>query len=94
MIRWVGMRARKIVIWAFNSLSCALCRGMKNWFRKARRRDMVELILPGSTTAFKKCRSVNMMGLAYILAPLSGKQKMPGQLRAAIEPGQGACQGL
>lgn len=36
---------------------------------------MVEFILPGSTTAFKKCRSVNVMGLAYILAPLSGKAK-------------------
>jgi len=31
--------------------------------------------LPGSTTAFKKCRYVNVMGLAYILAPLSGKAK-------------------
>ncbi|MBM3616446.1 MAG: hypothetical protein FJX28_13785 [Alphaproteobacteria bacterium] len=36
---------------------------------------MVEFILPGSTTAFKKCRYVNVMGLAYILAPLSGKAK-------------------
>jgi len=36
---------------------------------------MVEFILPGSTTAFKKCCYVNVMGLAYILAPLSGKAK-------------------
>lgn len=36
---------------------------------------MVEFILPGSTTAFKNCRYVNVMGLAYILAPLSRKRK-------------------
>ncbi|MFP1646078.1 hypothetical protein [Pontitalea aquivivens] len=48
---------------------------MKNWFRKTRRRDKVEFILRGSTTAFKKCRYVNVMWLAYILAPLSGKAK-------------------
>ena len=36
---------------------------------------MVGFILPGSTTAFKKCRYLSVMGLAYILAPLSGKTK-------------------
>ena len=36
---------------------------------------MVEFILPGSTAAFKKGRYVNVMALAYILAPLSGKAK-------------------
>jgi hypothetical protein len=55
---------------------------------------MVEFNLPGSTTALKKCRYVNVMGRAYIFAPRSGKQKSRGQLRAAIEPGQGACQAL
>jgi hypothetical protein len=54
IILCVGMRARKIVIWALSSLSCALCRGMKNWFRKTRSRESVDFILPGSTTAFKK----------------------------------------
>jgi hypothetical protein len=49
---------------------------MKNWFKKTRRRDMVEFILPGSTAALKKGRYVNVMGLAYILAPLSGKAKI------------------
>ena len=42
------------MIWAFSSLNCALCRGMKNWFRKTRSRDKVDFILPDSTTAFKK----------------------------------------
>jgi hypothetical protein len=37
---------------------------------------MVEFILPGSTAALKKGRYVNVMGLAYILAPLSGKAKI------------------
>ena len=54
MIRSVGMRARKIAIWAFSSLSCALCRGMKKWLRNTKRRDKVEFILPGPTTAFNK----------------------------------------
>jgi hypothetical protein len=36
---------------------------------------MVEFILPGSATAFKKCRYLSVMGLAYILAPLSRKAK-------------------
>ncbi len=48
---------------------------MRNWCRKTRRRDKVEFILPGSTTADKKCRYVNVMTLAYILAPLSGRPK-------------------
>ena len=48
---------------------------MKNLFRKIRRREKVECILQGSTTAIKKCRYVNVMGLAYNLAPLSGKTK-------------------
>lgn len=42
------------------------------------RRDHLEYILSGSTTAVKKCRYVKVMGLAYILAPLSGKAKGTG----------------
>jgi hypothetical protein len=51
---------------------------MKNWLRKTRRRDKVEFILQGSTAALKKGRYVNVMGLGYILAPLSGKAKNAG----------------
>jgi hypothetical protein len=47
------MRLRKIVIWAFSSLSCALCRGRKNWTRKARSREKVAFIVQGSTTALE-----------------------------------------
>ena len=51
---------------------------------------MVEFILPGSTTALKKCLYVNMMGLAYILAPLSGKAKSAQMGRSPLSnPGWG-----
>jgi hypothetical protein len=72
-LRWD--RARKIMIWALSSLSCVLCRGMKNWGKKTRGRENVAFILPGSTMAFKKYRHVNVMGQACILAPCSGKAK-------------------
>jgi hypothetical protein len=51
---------------------------MKNWGKKTRGRENVAFILPGSTMAFKKCRHVNVMGQACILAPRSGKAKNAG----------------
>ncbi|EAQ43593.1 hypothetical protein MED193_03020 [Roseobacter sp. MED193] len=94
MILCVGMRARKISIWAFSSLSYALCRGMKNWFRKTRRRDKIECILPSSTARFRKCSYIKLMGLAYILAPLSGKTKMLGPADGRHQAGAGGLSGL
>jgi len=71
------VRARKIAICAFSNLSCALCRGMKNWLKKTRRRDMVEFILPGSTAAFKKAAMSTSWRSLTFWHPSQGRPKSP-----------------
>jgi hypothetical protein len=51
---------------------------MRHEYPSQERRDDFEYILSGSTTAVKKCCYVNVMGIAYILAALSGKAKGTG----------------
>ena len=81
--------ARFVFFAAFNPSGL----GMKNWLRKTRRRDKVEFILPGSGVAFKKWRHVNVMGLAYILAPRSRKSKSADQKMRASNRGRGHDRG-
>jgi len=63
---------------------------MKGWARKIRRREKVEFILPGSTTANKNRFYFSVMALAYILAPRSGRPKTqgPGSGREKSERGR------
>ncbi|WP_317674312.1 hypothetical protein [Thioclava sp. A2] len=56
---------------------------------------MVEFILPGSTTAFKKMPLCQRDGARlHFGTPLREGQKRRGQLMAAIKAGQGICLGL
>lgn len=56
---------------------------------------MVEFILPGSTTAFKKMPLCQRDGARlHFGTPLREGQKRRGRKMAVVKLGQGACRGL
>jgi hypothetical protein len=68
---------------------------MKNWFRKTIRRDKVEFILPGSTTAFKKMPLCQRDGAClHFGTPLREGQKRRSWQMAVIKPRPEVWSGL
>lgn len=92
IILCAGMRARRIWIWARCSRICALCRGMTSRDKRTRRREKVEFILPGSTTALKKLPSCQCDETSVTFwHPAQEGQKRAGRTMAVVRPPRAAA---